>query len=118
MTQPAYILGLGGAFGAVLRFAIGQLLSDDRFPVSTLVVNAVGSFLLGLAVFGGLNGDLFIFFAVGLCGSFTTYSSFSVDAIALWDSNPKKAVVYVVMMTLLCLAAAGLAAGVVRLVSP
>lgn len=116
MTQAAYILGLGGAFGAVFRFAVGQLLSDDQFPVSTLAVNAVGSFLLGLAVFGGLDGDLFIFFAVGLCGSFTTYSSFSVDSIVLWDSNRKKAVIYVAIMTLLCFAAAGLAAGVVRLV--
>jgi CrcB protein len=116
MVQPVYFVGAGGAAGAILRYAVGQWINVDRFPAGTVVVNALGSFLLGLAAFGGLRGSLSLFFAVGFCGSLTTYSSFSVDAVDLWDRDSRRAVLYVAVMSLVCFVSMGLAAGLVRLV--
>jgi CrcB protein len=84
-------------------------------PVGTLAVNILGSFLLGLTVFSGLGGDLSLFFAVGFCGSFTTYSSFSVDTVQLWTAEPRHAAIYILVMTVSCFFAVGLAAGVIFL---
>ena len=116
MVQPAYAVGVGGAVGAICRYAIGRRLTHERLPVGTLAVNVLGSFLLGLAVFSGLDGDLSLFFAVGFCGSLTTYSSFSVDTVQLWTTDPRRAAIYVLLMSAACLFAVGLAAGVVRTV--
>jgi len=115
--EPAYILGAGGAIGALLRYATGTLVGSEQFPFPTLIVNVTGSFLLGLAVFSGLDGNLSLFFAVGFCGSLTTYSSFSVDTIELWDESRKQAILYVVGTSSLSLFAAGMAAAIVHVVS-
>lgn len=116
MIQPAYAVGVGGAMGAICRYAIGRLLTHDWLPVGTFAVNVLGSFLLGLAVFSGLDGDLSLFFAVGFCGSFTTYSSFSVDTVQLWASETRRAAIYILLTSVSCLFAVGLAAGIVHLV--
>lgn len=115
MVQPAYAVGVGGAAGAICRYLIGQQLTHDQIPAGTLAVNVLGSFLLGLAVFSGLGGDLSLFFAVGFCGSLTTYSSFSVDTIQLWTAEPRRAAIYVSLMSASCLFAVGLAAGIAHL---
>jgi CrcB protein len=112
--EPAHLLGTGGAIGAVLRYAVGQWVAHDRFPLATLVVNAVGSFVLGLVAFAGTNSDVVLFVGVGACGSFTTYSSFSFETVQLWDGGERlRASIYALGSLGLCLAAAGLAAGLV-----
>lgn len=85
--EPAHLLGTGGALGAVLRYAIGQWLVHDRFPFATLLVNVVGSFALGLLTFADLSNEVMLFVGVGMCGSFTTYSSFSFEVVRLWESG-------------------------------
>lgn len=85
--EPAHLLGTGGALGAVLRYAIGQWLVHDRFPFATLLVNVVGSFALGLLTFADLSDEVMLFVGVGMCGSFTTYSSFSFEVVRLWESG-------------------------------
>jgi len=114
MIEPAHAVGIGGAAGAVCRYAIGRLVSHERLPMGTLAVNVLGSFLLGLAVFSGLSGDLSLLFATGFCGSLTTYSSFSVDTTQLWTVEPRRAATYVVLMSLSCLLAMVFARGLVR----
>ncbi len=85
-------IAAGGAIGAVLRFAVVQrigLLVPGGFPFGTLVVNAVGSFLMGLVVAwaasraGGLSAGPMAFLTVGLLGGFTTFSAFSLDVMRL-----------------------------------
>lgn len=83
--EPAYLLGAGGAIGAVLRYAVGEALPAAQFPWATLVVNVIGSFVLGLVAFGGVGEGAMLFVGVGACGSFTTFSSFSFIAVDLWD---------------------------------
>lgn len=114
--EPVQLLGTGGAIGAVLRYTVSLLLADKRFPFSTLVVNVVGSFLLGFIVFAGVDSDIALFVGAGACGSFTTYSSFSVQSVRMWETGDRlRASIYALGTLGLSLVAAGLAAGLVTL---
>ncbi len=90
-----FMAGLGGFFGSMLRYALStfvyRLLGTD-FPYGTLVVNILGSFLIGF--FMGLveNGlvispNLRVFIAIGFLGGFTTFSSFSYETIELFKEG-------------------------------
>ena len=88
MMEPL-LVGIGGAIGAVGRFAVGRLVRYEAFPVGTLVVNVLGSFVLGLVLFGAPQSDLVLLVGVGCCGAFTTFSSFSFQTVELWEhGNP------------------------------
>lgn len=113
-VEPAYLVGTGGAIGAVLRYLAANLVvriqGSTSFPTATLVVNIIGSFVFGLVVFGGASSDLVLFVGIGICGAFTTYSSFSVQTIRLWEDGKRGvAVVNAVGNFVLSLAAVGLA---------
>jgi CrcB protein len=73
------LVALGAAVGAPLRYALATALDTERFPHGTLLVNAVGSFLLGLFVEAGVTGDWLALLGTGFCGGFTTYSAFAVQ---------------------------------------
>jgi len=81
------LVGAGGALGAVLRFAVGELAQTDDYPASTLVVNVVGSFALAALTFAGASDDAMLLFGTGACGAFTTFSSFSVDVVGLVENE-------------------------------
>ena len=89
--EPGYLVGTGGAIGAILRYLVATLIArwrgSARFPLSTLVVNVVGSFALGVVIFGGFGETATLFVGVGICGAFTTYSSFSVQTVRLWEDG-------------------------------
>ncbi|MFB6170898.1 MAG: fluoride efflux transporter CrcB [Haloarculaceae archaeon] len=88
-ADPAQLVGAGGALGALLRHLVGELVDVDRFPVGTLTVNVVGSFVLALVTFLGSGSDVALFVGTGACGSFTTFSSFSFQTVRLWESGDK-----------------------------
>jgi CrcB protein len=81
----ALLLTVGGAIGAVCRYLVGQLVDNRGFPWSTLVVNGLGSALLGAILFGTASRELHVLIATGFCGAFTTFSSFSVETVGLWE---------------------------------
>jgi CrcB protein len=87
VVDPAYLVGAGGVIGALLRHAVGQAIDYEAFPLATLTVNVVGSFVLGLLTFLTAGDDLLLFLGTGACGSFTTFSSFSVGVVQLWESG-------------------------------
>ena len=112
---PAYLVGIGGAVGAALRHLVGLLVADDRLPVSTLTVNVVGSFALGAVTFLSVGSESLLFVGTGVCGAFTTFSSFSVDVVQLWDANRRRAALgYAAANTAGGLLAVGLAWVLVR----
>lgn len=88
------LVAAGGALGASSRYGVGLLIGrllGNGFPYATVFVNIVGSFLMGLVI-GWLarylpeNSDnIRLFVGVGLLGGFTTFSSFSLDAITLFE---------------------------------
>ena len=88
-------IALGGALGAVLRYVFGNQISvifGTNFPFSILIINVVGSFFMGMAIesfnlFSISNEPLQKFLTVGILGAFTTFSTFSLDALDLIMKN-------------------------------
>ncbi|WP_251329943.1 fluoride efflux transporter FluC [Haloplanus pelagicus] len=93
MVSPAYLIGAGAAVGAVLRYATNQYVDGvaarRRFPYGTFTVNVVGSFVLALVTFLGAGTDVLYLIGTGACGSYTTFSSFSVDTVRLWETGDR-----------------------------
>ena len=73
------LVALGAAVGAPLRYVTAHLL-DGRLHLGTILVNAVGSFLLGLFSGLAIDGDQLALLGTGFCGGLTTYSSFAVQS--------------------------------------
>lgn len=84
-------VGLGGLAGSASRTAIGIWLGGEGFPVPVLIVNLTGSFALGLYLAlrqqSVTRPHSLHFWAIGLLGSFTTFSAFSVDLVRLVESG-------------------------------
>ena len=89
MVNPGHLVGFGGMLGAVLRHLVSGAVERDSFPVGTLAVNVVGSFVLGFVTFLGVGSDVLLFVGTGACGSFTTFSSFSYDTVRLWERGDR-----------------------------
>lgn len=87
--DPAHLVGTGGAIGAILRHLVSQRVDVDAFPLGTITVNVVGTFVLALATFAGGGPDLLLFVGTGACGSFTTFSTFSFETVRLWETGER-----------------------------
>ena len=72
------LVALGAAVGAPLRYVAGRLL-DGRLPRGTILVNWLGSFLMGWFSGLALGGHAMALLGTGFCGALTTYSSFAVQ---------------------------------------
>jgi fluoride exporter len=84
------LVGVGGLVGSVLRFFVGRWWAFDgsKFPFSTLLVNVVGSLILGFIIGltqGGTsrNETIRLLLGVGFCGGFTTFSTFAYESVVL-----------------------------------
>ena len=112
MLLNCLAVGCGGFIGSVLRYLIGVATSPTSFPLATLAINVVGSFALGAfaaLVLRGMmaDGELSLLLRVGLCGGFTTMSTFSLEMVNLVSRGAWiGAVGYAVLTCTLCVAAA------------
>ncbi len=113
-------IAIGGALGAMARFGTQSLalrLFGPTFPIGTLAANVLGSFLMGLAVAWLVDREFarFLPFAtVGFLGAYTTFSTYALDALRLWEKGEAMlALGYVIGSVVLCIAAclAGLGLG-------
>jgi CrcB protein len=117
MVEPAHLVGLGGALGALLRHAVGTYVDTEAFPLSTLTVNVVGSFALALVTAAGADQRLLLFVGTGVCGSFTTFSSFAFETVRLYETGERARAVGNALLNLLgSFLAVGLAWGLVAAV--
>ena len=86
-------VAMGGAIGSTLRYWLGGLIANwvgESFPWGTLMINITGSFAIGLfEALTAPDGRILVpgewrqFFAVGICGGYTTFSSFSLQTLTL-----------------------------------
>ena len=86
-------VGLGGCIGSVLRYLVGLLpVGTAAFPVKTLAINVAGAFVLGLVCAWAarhldVSPQLVLFLKVGLCGGFTTFSTFALETADLLQTG-------------------------------
>ena len=94
------LVAIGGALGASLRYLVILWVPTDGFPWSTLSVNLIGSFILGIIIGLGTNQLLdektTLMIATGVLGAFTTMSTYSVDTITLWENEKILAILYII----------------------
>ncbi len=110
-----WLVALGGALGSVSRFLLGPALQrafNATFPVGTLFINILGSLILGFVMRLTIEGvnvtpEARAFIAIGFCGGFTTFSTFTYEAIRLLeDGEGSRAALYILASVLLSLGAA------------
>lgn len=85
-------VGIGGFLGAVLRYGMGLVPFDGAFPWATFAVNLIGAVAIGaLAEIAGrtdaLSPEALLFLKTGVCGGFTTFSTFSLETVELFESG-------------------------------
>jgi fluoride exporter len=94
MSVSAWILVAAmGAVGSLLRFRLDALVqrrANGAFPLGTLAVNLVGSFCLGLLTGLGVAGDTLLVLGTGLLGSFTTFSTWMLEAERLAEEGESR----------------------------
>ena len=88
--MTAVAVALGGAAGAVLRWALARWAATGRWPWGTFVANVLGSLVLGV-VSASLSGVWLALLATGVAGALTTYSSFALETVLL-DRNGRRPV--------------------------
>lgn len=116
------IVGAGGFIGAILRYLVGMipLNQADGFPIKTLCINIIGSFVIGLvAAYSVKNSEcsqsLQLFLKVGVCGGFTTFSSFALETSNLVNKgNMFWAIIYICLSVILGVTAVYVATALVR----
>ena len=114
MFKTILFIAVGGAFGAVMRFlsqATVYELFGRAFPYGTLFVNVVGSFLMGLlSIFLveklNLSAEWHMAILIGVLGSFTTFSTFSMETLVLLEQGDLlKAMTNVLLSVVVCIMA-------------
>ena len=103
-------VALGGALGAAGRYAISLLPVKTGFPILTLLTNIAGAVLIGF-IAGIASGDgevspnTVLFWKTGVCGGFTTFSTFSLEAVTLFENKAYlSGGIYIFLSVVCCLA--------------
>ncbi len=81
----ALAIGVGGAAGAVSRYAVGRAI--ERRGLDVFAVNVAGSFLFGIVLGADVGGPIAVALTVGFCGAFTTFASFALDTLRLAEDG-------------------------------
>ena len=98
------LVGLGGFIGAVLRYLISliPIKNPESFPINTFIINFIGAFAIGCIAFAvskneNIDPKLLLCLRVGICGGFTTFSTFSLETAELIKGGSVlTAVIYVI----------------------
>jgi CrcB protein len=104
------LVGLGGFIGSILRYGIGRVPISESYPVATFLINLVGAFIVGFVSEitkekATPESTAYLFTQTGLCGGFTTFSTFSLETIELFrNERYLVASSYAVLSVACCLA--------------
>ena len=116
MTINFLWVALGSAMGGMARYGVGLLINSywkDSFPLATFIINVVGSFIIGVLASMLTNmqpestqSTMRLILMVGVCGGFTTFSSFSLETLDLLRSGQTGiALTYIALSVALCVGA-------------
>ena len=105
------MVGLGGMLGSILRYLAYVFFGSHSFPLVTLLINISGSFIIGmisgLALKNASFGEWKLFLITGVCGGFTTFSTFSMESFQLLQQNRNiAALIYILSSFFLGISAA------------
>ena len=99
--MKALLVAIGAGVGAPLRFAVDALIKrrySPAIPVQTLLINIVGSFVLGITVHRSTGAVLLV--GVGFAGAFTTWSTFALESYDLTKARRSGAAIIYLLLTL------------------
>lgn len=109
---PCLCVGAGGFAGAVFRYLLSSIpTGNSSFPIMTFIINILGAFgigfLMGMAgKTGSPKGNLLLFLKVGVCGGFTTFSTYALELSGLFEEGKwATGIAYATLSVVLCLAA-------------
>ncbi len=103
-------VALGGAIGAAGRYAVSLLPFKTSFPILTLITNIIGAALIGfisgiVSNNNEVSPNTVLFWKTGVCGGFTTFSAFSLEAFALFEDKAYlSGGIYIFLSVVCCLA--------------
>ena len=102
-------VALGGAIGAIGRYAISLIPVKTGFPILTLITNFLGAVLIGFIVGlvskrDDISPNAVLFWKTGVCGGFTTFSTFSLEALSLFEKKAHlSGSIYIVLSVAFCI---------------
>jgi CrcB protein len=99
---------MGGFLGTVIRYLLSMipLTNKTGFPFITLMINVLGALMIGLLAgisskYAGANADLMAFLRIGICGGFTTFSTFALEITNLFGAGKAWAGVMYILLSLI-----------------
>ena len=100
-------VALGGAIGTMGRYTISLIPVKTVFPILTLITNALVAILIGFIVGlvskrGDISQNAVLFWKTGVCGGFTTFSTFSLEAFQLIESKSYLSAGLYILLSVLC----------------
>ena len=92
MMIQCMAVGAGGAIGAVFRYLLSLIRVGSDFPLMTFLTNVAGAVAIGVIAafaerFAGISPCALLFLKTGICGGFTTFSTFSLETLTLIQKN-------------------------------
>jgi len=103
VIKNSILVSVGGGIGALLRYGLNQWIPYAVIPWATLLMNVIGSFVLAFLTFSLFQDARYskmkLFVGTGICGGFTTMSTYALETVKLLNTNPAAALLYT-MLTL------------------
>lgn len=103
--MSVFVVAIGGAIGASLRYMMSLLFAGSAWPIGTLLVNIIGCLAMGALAGTGLSAQARLFWLTGVLGGFTTFSAFSLESAMLWERAAWQGIAYVAASVALSLGA-------------